>query len=151
MSDFIRFGVFLYFSKIGAFSKFYSVICGKPDMPIFIIDQNVFHCCFCGYGFSRKNNFINPSAFKKLSSLNSAYKTYAESSDGDISNNFTADNSPAYTGKQLSFNPTRNVSLFESQFEKDVRTGNLFELRRAQVQNNVFNIIGTAQTPSYLR
>jgi hypothetical protein len=98
-----------------------------------------------------KNNFINPSAFKKLSSLNSAYKTYAESSDGDISNNFTADNSPAYTGKQLSFNPTRNVSLFESQFEKDVRTGNLFELRRAQVQNNVFNIIGTAQTPSYLR
>lgn len=36
------------------------------------------------------NNFINPFAFKKLSSLNSAYKTYAESSDEVINAQFEA-------------------------------------------------------------
>ena len=37
------------------------------------------------------NNFINPFAFKKLSSLNSAYKTYAESSDEVMNAQFAAE------------------------------------------------------------
>lgn len=46
--------------------------------------------------------------------------------------------------------PKKEINRFESQFEKDVRTGDLFELRKLQVQKNQFNIIGTAETPSYL-
>jgi len=95
------------------------------------------------------NNFINPFAFKKLSSLNNQYTQASGISDAEISANFTAENSPSTN--PLSFIPQGNINPFESQFERDIRTGNLFELRRIQTQNNSFNIIGTAETPSYLR
>lgn len=72
------------------------------------------------------NNLINPFEFKKLSSLNTQFQNAANRSDDDINANFVADNSPAYAAKPLTFTPQKKINPFESQFEKDVRTGNFY-------------------------
>lgn len=72
------------------------------------------------------DNLINPFEFKKLSSLNTQFQNAANRSDDDINANFAADNSPAYAAKPLTFTPQKKINPFESQFEKDVRTGNFY-------------------------
>lgn len=72
------------------------------------------------------SNLINSFAFKRLSSLNSAYKTYAETSDADINADFAPDASPTYKANPLIFNQQKSANPFESQFEKDVRTGDFY-------------------------
>lgn len=72
------------------------------------------------------SNMINPFSFKTMPGLNTQFQNSTTLSDSDINANFTADNNPAYTVNPLLFTPERTVNPFESQFEKDVRTGNFF-------------------------